>query len=550
MCAPLFGPPATSRHAFCAVVPSGRKGVVFSVMLVLAFLLLGSPADSDAAGRQPSRGSPASDPPEIRALWVDAFHAGIRSPAEADALVAAATRAHLNTLFVQVRRRGDALYTKGIEPPLDDPAYNPAFDALAYIVDAAHRAGIEVHAWVNAMPVWRDQLPPKDSRHVFNQHGPEAAGEDNWFTASPTGEHKFPVGYFLDPGHPAAARYLADIYVNIVRNYAVDGIHFDYIRYPETNESLRRGAGVGYNAVNLARFRRATRRADTPDPADEQWTSWRRRQVTNLVRRVSIEAKEINPRIKISAALIPWGRPPRSEKDFADVAPMQRIFQDWHQWMRDGLIDLGVPMNYAAETDDRVRGWFDGWIRWETHHKHGRQLAVGLGAYRNTPEDTLAQVLRVRRADGDDRADGVSFFSYAAPFRPPQIPAAVEPSGSDALALAENRLAFLVGAAGTSGVFTRPAPVPAMRWIERPDRGWIAGIVRSTSAEAADGVDVRIKRSGFPMFRRSRTVQTDGNGFFGLTNVKPGRYRVWIHGGRAVEVNVGAGKVGRAELDK
>ena len=54
---------------------------------------------------------------------------------------------------------------------------------------------------------------------------------------------------------------------------------------------------------------------------------------------------------------------------------MQRIFQDWHQWLKDGLIDLGLPMNYASETDARVRGWFDGWMRWEKHHSHGRQLA-------------------------------------------------------------------------------------------------------------------------------------------------------------------------------
>src|SRR5688500_2181106 len=106
----------------------------------------------------------AQDPPELRALWVDAFHEGIRSAREADELVAAARRANLNTLIVQVRRRGDALYTKGVEPPLDDPAFDPSFDALAYIVDAAHRAGLEVHAWVNAMPVWRDEAPPKDPR--------------------------------------------------------------------------------------------------------------------------------------------------------------------------------------------------------------------------------------------------------------------------------------------------------------------------------------------------------------------------------------------------
>ena len=96
---------------------------------------------------------------------------------------------------------------RGVEPPLEDPTYDPAFDALAYIVEAGHRAGLEVHAWINAMPVWRDDAPPKDPRHVFNRHGIDAPGDENWLTASPDGNHKFPVGYFLDPGHPAAAAY-------------------------------------------------------------------------------------------------------------------------------------------------------------------------------------------------------------------------------------------------------------------------------------------------------------------------------------------------------
>ena len=82
------------------------------------------------------------------------------------------------------------------------------------------------------------------------------------------------------------------------------------------------------------------------------------------------------------------------------VAPMQRIFQNWHEWLATGLVDLGIPMNYATETDTRVRGWFDGWIQWEKHHGHGRQLAVGLGAYRNTSADTLAQIRRARMPDG------------------------------------------------------------------------------------------------------------------------------------------------------
>lgn len=481
--------------------------------------------------------SSADDPPELRALWVDAFHEGIRSPKEVDDLVAAAKGANLNTLIVQVRRRGDALYTRGVEPPLDDPNYDPAFDALAYVVDAAHKAGLEVHAWINAMPVWRDEAPPKDERHVFNRHGITAAGDQNWFTSSPTGNHKFPVGYFLDPGHPAAAAYLAEIYLNVVRNYAVDGIHFDYIRYPETDERLPRGAGVGYNAVNLTRFQRATGRSDVPAPGDEAWMAWRREQVTNLVRRVSIEAKAINPRIKISAALIPWGAPPTNERDFADVAPMQRIFQNWHEWLDTGVLDLGIPMNYATETDDRVRGWFDGWMRWEKRHQHGRQLAVGLGAYRNTPAHTLAQIARARTDDGG-RVVGVSFFSYAVPAQP----AEVKP-GTDLPAVAvtgTDRLAFLVKA------FPRPAAIPRMPWIEQPERGWIAGTLSEGSS--VDTTTVTIRRKRFWPFGNTTRVRTDGNGYFGLANVKAGRYEVSVGSGsarRKTELQVQAGAVAR-----
>ena len=494
-----------------------------------------------------------ADAPELRALWVDAFHGGIRSAGEADDLVAAARRANINTLFVQVRRRGDALYTKGVEPPLDDPAYDPSFDALAYIVEAGHAGGLQIHAWINAMPVWRDERAPADPRHVFNRHGPSAAGTDNWFTSGPTGEHKFPVGYFLDPGHPAAAAYLADIYVEIVRNYAVDGIHFDYVRYPETDERLPRGAGVGYNAVNLARFHRATGRSDTPQPGDEAWTEWRRAQVTNLVRRVSIEAKAINPRVKISAALIPWGQPPTGEKDFEAAAPMQRIFQDWHQWLRDGLLDLGVPMNYATETDDRVRGWFNGWMAWEKRHAHGRQLAVGLGAYRNTAAHTLAQIGRARAGVDGHHVIGVSFFSYAVPTRPRETPPGAEPQPPAIPVTGSDRLAFLAdGVDGVPGAFARPAPVPAMPWIDQPERGWLAGTLAATSAGDNDDVVVRVKRKRLWPFGGTTRVRTDGNGYFGLANVKPGRYDVsadvrGAHAGK-VEVRVEAGKVARVNL--
>ena len=112
-------------------------------------------------------GTPAASPTaEIRAFWVDAFHAGIRSPQEVAQLVADAKTANINTLFVQVRRRGDALYARSFEPPVEDPAYDGKYDGLDAIIEAAHREGIQVHAWINAMPIWRELPAPRDLREA------------------------------------------------------------------------------------------------------------------------------------------------------------------------------------------------------------------------------------------------------------------------------------------------------------------------------------------------------------------------------------------------
>jgi uncharacterized lipoprotein YddW (UPF0748 family) len=471
---------------------------------------------------------PKTPSPEFRAVWVDAFHAGIRTPQEADKLVDDAASANLNTLIVQVRRRGDSLYKNSIEPPLREEPYDPDFDALGYIIEKAHARGLEVHAWVNAMPIWKDAAPPTDANHIYNLHGPGKMGTASWLTASPEGTVKFPVGYFLDAGHPEAADHVARVCSNIVRNYKVDGLHLDYIRYPETTEQLARGSAVGYNAVSLERFRRVMKISGaTPLPAanDPQWTVWRRQQITQLMRRVYLEAKLANPKIKVSAAVIAWGKPPSSEKDFADVAPMQRVFQDWHGWLKEGILDISLPMNYAREHNPVVREWFNGWIAWQKKHKHGRQMVVGLGSYLNRPQATLAQIERTRAGKGKARVDGMSFFSYNSLANP------VLNSAEEALSIRS-----LGGPPGdTSSAFATGVPVPVIRDLETPRRGWLLGRAMCDPG-ACDGDTIDIKRAGWFPFRRSKKSQADGNGYFGMTGLKPGRYTVTVGGSRPRKV--------------
>jgi hypothetical protein len=180
-------------------------------------------------------------------------------------------------------------------------------------------------------------------------------------------------------------------------------------------------------------------------------------------------------------------------------------------------------------------------------------VAAGLGAYRNTPEHTLAQVARARRPEKGHRLDGVSFFSYAAPRIPPGPSPNVNPrSALDPAATAGDRLAYLADGVGSvPAAFANPAPVPPMPWIDRPTHGAIVGAVNAPPGEA-DGAIVKIKRAGFNLFARTRTLEADGSGVFGLTLVKPGRYRVRVErGGQMVattEARVTAGQVTRADV--
>jgi uncharacterized lipoprotein YddW (UPF0748 family) len=480
---------------------------------------------------------------EFRAMWVDAFHAGIRTPPEALQLVANAKQANFNALIVQVRRRADAYYRQSFEPPAEDPDYDPSFDALAYIVELAHREHLEVYAWLNAMLVWSGQTPPRDPRHVFNQHGVTQSGENNWLTAAPNGEEKYRDGYYLDPGHPAAAEYLARVCINLVNNYQIDGIHLDFIRYPENVKIMEQGAPVGYNTTSVARFQRATGRQDTPLPNDSQWSEWRRQQITQVMRRIYLESKALKPRMRVSAALIAWGEPPSNEGDFERTAAMQVAFQDWHEWLKEGILDLAIPMDYVREDVPKVREWFNGWIRWEKRHKHGRQLAVGLGAYLNRPQDTLAQVRRVRQAEHGKTADGLSFFSYAHLMKA-SAPKATSSSALKAVAEPATPLPA-ISFFSESGAFAQKAVVPTPEWLATPRTGWIAGTVRG-AGKPADGSWVVLRRSGW--FHKTHRTQSDGNGFFGFSALKPGHYRLRAGSGKPVVVEVVAGKVALTEI--
>lgn len=465
----------------------------------------------------------AQQPPleQMRAFWVDDANPGFRNHPQVDELVANVKRANANTIIVQMRRHGDARYNNSIEPRAADPLLAPAeeFDPLAYLIAKAHSEGIKVHAWLVVSVTCRngDRLRGHP-QHVCTSHGPGIPDPERWTTATYGGTQ---VGD-LDFGHPGAILHMEAVVQHLLRNYpGLDGIHFDFIRYS--------GREYGYNRVSLDRFNRAYGLPlnNRPSPNDPAWSQWRRDRMTELMRRLYIRSKAINPNIQVSIAAITWGGiGSYTPDDWPNSAAYATVFQDWRAWLQEGIIDFAVPMHYFEEGVPRSRQWYDGWIAWGRWNTGRRAIVAGTGAWLNTREQGIAQLQRAITPDEYGRAlAGVALYSYNQPF-----------AGSNP----ERRREFMDQLRAT--VFAQPASAPEWPWIAYPTTGHLQGIA-AIDGQVVSDAHVALFKDG--NWVRDLTASYDG--WYGAVDLEPGTYTVVIHGpdGRTVEhsVFIQAGRV-------
>ncbi|TAG21854.1 MAG: hypothetical protein EAZ39_03890, partial [Oscillatoriales cyanobacterium] len=373
---------------------------LFAIGLTISFLLTPGWLSNLFPNRAIAIMPPLTPTSEFRAFWVDAFNPGFKTPQEVTKLIADAQRANANAIVAQVRRRGDAFYTSAIEPRTTDPNVPAGFDPLQDLIDKAHAAGIEVHAWMVTLPVVSGGKLP--ANHVWQQHGPNASGKDNWAMLISSGEAKG----FLDPGNPDALDYTVSVYLDLLKRYDVDGVQLDYVRYG--------GPNWGYNPTSIARFNQQNGRSGKPAASDPLWMQWRRDQVTNLVRKLYVEAMAIKPRVKITAATIAWGDGPANDAGWYKTQPYREVLQDWRAWLEEGILDMAMPMTYQREYKPQQKMGYDHWIEYAKDHQYNRQIAIGPGNYLNYIEDTLGQIRRAEAPSAKgNRVAGTVLYSYA-----------------------------------------------------------------------------------------------------------------------------------------
>lgn len=364
--------------------------------------------------------APAQDVPpyEVRALWV--VRHTMTSPQTVKEMVVRAKANGFTDLIVQVRGRGDAYYNSRIEPRADELFGQPAeFDPLALALDEAHRIGIRVHAWINIYVVANIEELPQSKEHLIYQHPEwlmvprEIANE--LYTVDPkspdylkrlvefTRNNRTELeGLYTSPAHPAVKENLIKIWLDIAARYAVDGLHFDYVRYPNTNFDYSRSALESFrNEVERTLSEEA--RAELAGQAErdpmayaasfpDQFADFQRRQVTDLVERVYKGVKAVKPHAIISAAVF------ANDEDAA-----RSKFQDWRQWMRLGWLDVACPMAYTPDT-----AAFRRQINNAVKLASGKQIWAGIGGYKQPAESSIEKI-KVTRELG---AQGFALFSY------------------------------------------------------------------------------------------------------------------------------------------
>lgn len=314
---------------------------------------------ANAGGTVQMAGRRAIAQPEVRSIWLD--RETIVSAGSPQGLAKVFERfksAGINTVFVETVNAGYPIYPSTVAPE-QNPLIN-GWDPLGAAVELGKSHNIEVHAWV-----WLFAAGNQAHNRIVGQPAsypgpilsarPDWAGYDNQGNLIIPGQTKT----FLDPANSEVRQYLFDILSEIAGRYDVDGIQFDYVRYPFQDPESNRL--FGYGTAAREEFQSLT----GVDPIDlspknggdprrayywNQWVTYRTQKITSFVAEASQRLRHQKPGITLSAAV------------FADDTYKRQhtLQQDWEDWADQGLVDWIVLMSYASSTErfeELIRPW-------------------------------------------------------------------------------------------------------------------------------------------------------------------------------------------------
>jgi uncharacterized lipoprotein YddW (UPF0748 family) len=295
--------------------------------------------------------------------------------------------ANFNTIYFQARVRGDVNYNSTIEPWArwfsGTSGQSPGWDPLEYVIEQAHIRGMEVHAWFVTYNVHSGTSSPASAQHVANQH---PSWITQWVSSSGT------TLWWLNPGVPQVKDYLVSLVAELVNNYEVDGIQFDYIRYPDDNFNDAVQYNTYGNGVPLA--------------------DWRRENINQFVREAYDTIQQLKPDVKVGSAPIGIYQ---NIPNATGWEGYHEIYQDSRQWMVENKHDYLCPQIYwDINTNPMFNVLVNDWVQ----NANSRHVYPGVAAYRMLANnwsafEILSQVDGARNNQGKGQAMFSAYDIYS-----------------------------------------------------------------------------------------------------------------------------------------
>lgn len=254
---------------------------------------------------------------EVRSVWLH-----VREDRHPKAVMPELKRLGINMAVLRIAGGTAAFYASKVQPDVQDPLA-PNGDWLAEAVRHAHASGIEIHPYVNNCVVEGRTSPETLARL-------RAAGR---LQEGPDGR---PIDWFC-PSQEVNFEAMERPMVEIASGYDVDGIQYDFIRYPNASGCFCEKCRQGFELQTQKPVEHWPQ--DCVDgPRHAEWVEYRCGRISALVQRISTRIREVNPKVKISAAVF---------RDWPDCR--ENNGQDWVRWCREGWLDFVCPMNYTLD---------------------------------------------------------------------------------------------------------------------------------------------------------------------------------------------------------
>jgi uncharacterized lipoprotein YddW (UPF0748 family) len=277
----------------------------------------------------------------------------------------------MNAIFAQVRSQCDALYPNPYDPwsavisGTQGVAPSPYYDPLAFMINETKQRGMEFHAWFNPYRALAS-FTTTSYNNLAASHVAKAHPDWTMTVTNITGGAK---QILLNPGAPEVWEHIIGAVMHVVRNYDVDGIHFDDYFYTNPATTTYNDDSV-YNIHN----RGIANRGD-----------WRRSNVDTLIKRLNDSIKSVKPWIKfgISPSGIWMSQANDATGSNTSAGALQHkkdLYANSKLWLQQGWIDYLAPQVY----------WYIGQTGsdynilapWWSNNNFGRHIYMGQAGYK------------------------------------------------------------------------------------------------------------------------------------------------------------------------